>query len=104
MQNSRRSFLVSGTALATALSAGRAVYAQAVKLDLNDPVAKSLGFVADAAKADKVKYPKYAAGQDCATCQLFTGKAGAADGPCGLFANKIVPAKAWCSAWVKKAA
>ncbi len=103
MQNSRRNFLVSSAALATALSTGRAAYAQAAKLDPNDPTAKSLGYVADATKADKVKYPKYAAGQDCGACQLFAGKPGATEGPCPIFANKIVSAKAWCSAYVKKA-
>ncbi len=103
MQTSRRNFIVSSAALAATLGTGRAVYAQAAKLDPNDAMAKSLGFVADASKADKAKYPKYAAGQDCAVCQLYTGKAGSTEGPCGIFANKLVPAKGWCSAFVKKA-
>jgi High potential iron-sulfur protein/TAT (twin-arginine translocation) pathway signal sequence len=103
MQHSRRDFLVSSAALAAALSTGQPIYAQGDKLDPNDATAKSLGYVTDATKADKAKYPKYAADQSCASCQLFTGKPGAAEGPCSIFANKIVPAKAWCSAYVKKA-
>ena len=33
----------------------------------------------------------------------FSGKAGAADGPCSIFGGKLVNAKGWCTAWVKKA-
>jgi len=85
--------------------AGAAVLAQSqgAPLDPKDPQATALGYVADATKADKAKYPKYAAGQTCATCQLYLGKADAATAPCGLFQNKLVPKQAWCSAWVKKA-
>jgi hypothetical protein len=77
-------------------------HAQAM-VDEKDPQAAGLGYVADAAKADKAKYTKYAAGQSCTTCQLFQGKAGAASGACPLFAGKQVSAKGWCSAYAKKA-
>jgi hypothetical protein len=77
--------------------------AQAGMLDPKDAQATALGYVPDATKADKAKYPKYAAGQACSGCQLYQGKAGDASGPCSLFQGKTVPAKAWCSAWVKKA-
>lgn len=97
---SRRSFIqivpVAGVAL---LSARLAL---AAELDPKEPQAAALGYVSDATKADKVKFPKYAAGQDCATCQLYQGKAGDAAGPCPLFAGKTVAAKGWCSAYVKK--
>ena len=85
--------------------AGAAFFAdaQSAPLDPKDPQAVSLGYVPDAAQVDKSRYPKYAAGQSCASCQLFQGKPGAADGPCPIYQNKIVPAKAWCSAWVRKA-
>jgi High potential iron-sulfur protein len=72
-------------------------------VDPKDPQAAALGYTADATKADKAKYPKYAAGQACGTCALYQGKAGAASGPCPLYAGKAVLAKGWCSAWVKKA-
>ncbi len=71
-------------------------------VDPKDPQAQALGYVADATKADKAKFPKYAAGQNCAGCALYQGKAGAASGPCPLYAGKAVDAKGWCSAWVKK--
>ena len=66
-------------------------------------MAKNFGYVKDAAKADKVKFTKWAAGQDCAGCSLYQGTAGSAEGPCQIFAGKIVAAKGWCSAYVKKA-
>lgn len=72
-------------------------------LDPKDPQAASLGYVVDATKADKAKFPKYAAGQACGNCQLYQGAAGSTQGPCPIFQNKQVAAKGWCSAWVKKA-
>ena len=69
----------------------------------SDPQAKSLGYVANASKADKAKFPKFAAGQNCGNCSLYQGKAGAPAGPCPIFAGKDVAAAGWCSAYVKKA-
>jgi len=68
----------------------------------SDPTAQALGYRQDATKADKAKYPAYAAGQACGTCALYQGKPGDASGPCPLFAGKNVSAKGWCSAWAKK--
>ena len=97
---SRRRFI----SLVPLLGAATLARAQATPLvDPKDPTAQSLGYVADATKADKAKFPKYAAGQNCAGCALYQGKAGAASGPCPLYAGKAVEAKGWCSAWVKKA-
>jgi hypothetical protein len=96
----RRVFLMtlaaSGAALATRARAQALV-------DEKDAQASALGYVADAKRADVKKYPKYAAGQNCATCALFQGKAGAAAGGCPLFAGRQVAAIGWCSAWAKKA-
>ncbi len=96
----RRFFLlataVGGPALTTT------AHAQA-RLDEKDPQAVALGYVADAARADAKKFPKYARGQNCAGCALFQGKAGDAAGNCPLYAGKQVAAVGWCSAWVKKA-
>ena len=101
---SRRNFIkivpVTGAALWLARSA---FAADAPMLDEKDAQAAALGYVADATKADKAKFKTYAAGQDCATCQLYQGKAGDAAGPCTLFAGKRVTAKGWCSAFAKKA-
>jgi len=65
----------------------------------SDPTAVALGYKMDATKAPNRK-DKTAV---CANCSLYTGKAGAADGPCTIFGGKLVNAKGWCSAWAKKA-
>lgn len=98
----RREFIAQISFASTALLAGNAM-AQGAMLAETDAQAKALGYVADATKADKVKFPKFAAGQNCANCALYQGKAGAAAGPCPLFAGKQVAAKGWCSAYAKKA-
>jgi hypothetical protein len=72
-------------------------------VDEKDAQAAALGYVVVAAKADKAKFPKYADGQACSNCSLYQG--GAADqGGCPLYPGKQVLAKAWCSAYNKKAA
>lgn len=91
-----------GTAVATA-GLARHLHAQGATVDEKDPTAVALGYVADAAKVDKAKYPKYAAGQHCGGCQLYQGAAGSATGPCSIFAGKQVASKGWCSAYVAKA-
>lgn len=65
--------------------------------------ALALGYVADAARADKAKFAVWAAGRQCNGCALYQGKAGDAAAPCPLFAGKQVAAKGWCMSWVKKA-
>ena len=96
---SRRRFI----SLVPLLGAATLARAQGAPLvDPKDPQAQALGYTADATKVDKAKYPKYAAGQNCASCALYQGKAGDKSGPCPLYAGKAVLAKAWCSAWVKR--
>jgi hypothetical protein len=97
----RRVFILSLAAGTSALATSAAM-AQA-KLDEKDPTAAALGYVADTAKADKKKYPKHDVAQKCSNCQLFQGKAGAAEGGCPLFPGKTVAANGWCASWVKKA-
>ena len=99
---SRRGFITILPVAGAVLVGGRAM-AQAPMLDEKDPTAVALGYVADAARVDKAKFPKFAAGQNCANCTLFQGKADAAAAPCPLFAGKQVAARGWCSAWAKKA-
>ncbi len=99
--SNRRVFMMTLAAGTSVLAASRAM-AQA-KLDEKDPTAVALGYVVDTAKADKKKYPKHDVAQNCANCQLFQAKAGAAEGPCPLFPGKTVAAKGWCASWVKKA-
>jgi hypothetical protein len=74
-----------------------------VALDEADPQAKTLGYVADATRADTARFPVKVAGSHCATCAVYQGAAGSAQGACPIFGGKIVSSKGWCSAWVKKA-
>jgi hypothetical protein len=67
-----------------------------------EPQAQALGYVADATRADKARFPKYAPPQHCATCQLFGAPATVANGPCTLFAGRSVASAGWCSAYVAK--
>ena len=100
---SRRQFIQIVPFASAALLASRSVFAADLPmLDETDPQAAALGYVADAAKADKAKFKNFAAGQNCATCQLFQAKPGEAAGPCPLFVGKNVTAKGWCSAFAKK--
>ena len=96
----RRMFLVTLAASGAALTT--AVQAQAL-VDEKDAQAAALGYVAEAKRADAKKYPKFAAGQNCASCALYQGKAGDKAGGCPLYAGKQVAATGWCSAWAKKA-
>jgi hypothetical protein len=104
LMNSRRKFFrlvaLSGAGV---FVAGETFAVDAPVLDEKDPQAIALGYIADATKANKVKYPNYAAGQMCSGCQFYQGKAGAAMGPCPLYGGKQVAAKGWCSAYAKKA-
>lgn len=76
--------------------------AHAEMLSESDPTAKSLGYIADASKVDPKANPNFKPGQDCANCLHYTGKAGAAAGPCNLFPGKDVAAAGWCKVWVLK--
>ncbi len=100
---SRRVFMLQVAAVSGALGGLSVAHAQAPMVNEADPQAKSLGYVADATKTDKTKYPKYAAGQLCSNCALYTGKATDAAGGCGIFPGKQVAGKGWCSAYAKKA-
>ncbi len=96
----RRVFLMTVAASGAALATGARAQ---VMLDEKDPQAVTLGYVADAKRVDIKKYPKYAAGQVCASCALFQGKATDKAGGCPLFGARQVAAPGWCSAWAKKA-
>ena len=99
----RRTFIRITTLSGAALLGLPAGAADAPVLDEKDPQAVALGYVSDASRVAKAKYPNYAAGQMCGTCQFYQGKAGAPMGPCPLFGGKQVAVKGWCSAYAKKA-
>ncbi len=93
-----RSIPIAGMLLMTTAEVG----AQQM-VDEKDPTAVALGYVADASKVDKAKFPKYAAGQHCGNCQLFQGKESDGSAPCPIFAGKKVAETGWCNSWVTKA-
>jgi hypothetical protein len=98
----RRFIKISVAGLASAPFAAALLSGQARAADTlseSDPTAVALGYKADATKAAARK-DKTAI---CSTCTLYSGKAGAADGPCSAFGGKLVSANGWCSAWAKKA-
>ncbi|WP_250492763.1 high-potential iron-sulfur protein [Caballeronia sp. GAWG1-1] len=104
MKASRRTFLITSVGVASTFALGsKAAFADAPKVDENDPTTKALGYKEDATKVDKAKFAKYAAGEDCGNCQFYQGKAADAYAPCPMFANKQVASKGWCGAYVKKA-
>jgi hypothetical protein len=102
LSSTRRVFMMQVVTAAGAALVAQQAAAQPMVAE-TDAQAKGVGYVADAAKVDKAKYPRFAAGQNCSNCALFQAKAGAASGGCGIFPGKQVAAKGWCSAWAKKA-
>jgi hypothetical protein len=98
----RRVFILQSVIGTSALASGMAMAAAPMVAE-TDANAKSLGYVAESAKADQAKYPKHAKDQMCSNCALYQGKAGAASGGCPLYPGKEVHSTGWCSAWAKKA-
>jgi hypothetical protein len=101
MKSSRRQFIIYSAAGLASLSVANQASAQAMVAE-TDPQAVGLGYKADAATVDKAKFAKYVDGHNCANCQLYVSKSADA-GTCGIFPGKLVAAKGWCNAWVKKA-
>jgi hypothetical protein len=99
---SRRVFIMQAMVASGGVLTAQQVAAQAALAE-SDAQAVALGYKADASKVDKAKQTRYAAGQVCSNCALFQAASGAAAGACPLFAGKQVAAKAWCTAWAKKA-
>jgi hypothetical protein len=101
----RRSFLQLSTSSGLALACGTSLaQTPAPVLSEAEPQAQALGYVADAARVDKAKFPKYAPGQRCAACQLYQGPPTAPMAPCAIFMGKQVAGPGWCSAFVPRAA
>jgi len=98
----RRRFIkgsVCGIAIVTPATALLVNTAQAAEVVAeSNPQAQALGYKKDATKAANRKDAK----AFCDTCNFYSGKPGAPDGPCQIFAGNLVSPKGWCSAWVKK--
>lgn len=73
-------------------------------LSETDKQAMALGYVAEATRVNKARFPKYVAGQRCAACQLYQGEPTADVAPCSLFGGRQVPGPGWCSAFVARPA
>jgi hypothetical protein len=100
MKTSRRQFLMLGVGVSSSLVLSGTAFADpANTLSEADPAAKAVGYTEDASKVDKAKFPTYVAGQTCASCSLFQGKATDAYGGCTLFGAKQVAARGWCSSY-----
>jgi High potential iron-sulfur protein len=84
---------------AAALPPRRSPAADAVKLDVHDPAAMSLGYVENASRVDRKKYPQFVAGSNCENCLQLQGKPGNNYRPCSLFQGKLVSVSGWCSGW-----
>ena len=102
VSNRRRFIKLTATGLAAAPFANALFSGTAHAVDRvteTDPQATALGYKMDATKATARKDTT----ATCSTCNFYSGKAGAADGPCSIFGGKLVVPKGWCSAWAKKA-
>ena len=100
---SRRSFIALAGVTGAAVLVGirpALTFAQGASpphLSESDPTAKALGYVEDASKVDKTKFPAYKPGALCGNCNFFQGKATDAYAPCQIFPGKAVNAKGWCA-------
>jgi hypothetical protein len=100
MNTTRRKFLMLGVSIGSSLAMSGAAFADtANRLSETDPAAQAVGYREDASKVDKAKFPNYVAGQTCASCSLFQGKATDTYSGCTLFGTKQVAASGWCSSY-----
>ena len=81
------------TSLATL---GAAIAGELPHLSEDDPVAKALSYVHDAANAPAGKRKD---GTYCKNCNLIQGKEGTWRG-CSIFPGKSVNVNGWCAGWV----
>jgi hypothetical protein len=104
---------MAASALGTLSFRGATAQAQAEKLPLvgeSEPMAKALGYYAEASKVDTKKWTKRATPegkkQFCDNCILFNSGKVTKDpqGPCSLFPKKHVMAKGWCNSWAQNPA
>jgi hypothetical protein len=101
---SRRRFIELVPVAGTALLWGPAADAQASRLEESDPRAAAVGYVADAARVDAKKFPKYVAGSVCTGCEFYLAKPSEPWGPCTIFPRKLVAGRGWCDAFATRRA
>ncbi|MFT4655005.1 MAG: hypothetical protein ACI82S_002665 [Patiriisocius sp.] len=90
----RRNFLkLTGSGLIGLTLGGVTLRASAQeKLSLDDPTAQALQYV----------HESQVEGAYCDNCMYIQGEDGTEWRPCAIFPGKVVAAKGWCSAWMKK--
>jgi hypothetical protein len=64
----------------------------------DDPTAKGVKYVHDAAKSERPDQSQF-----CHNCQYFKGTASTPWAPCDIFPGKSVNTQGWCNVWTKKA-
>ena len=102
---SRRAFLTTAAVAASVAVIGlRPRSAQAAglpHLSEADPLAKSLGYRANAKLVDRAKFPAYKPGDHCGLCRFFQGKPDQTSGfaGCQIFAGYAVDAAGWCASF-----
>lgn len=102
--NTRRRFLwlvpVGGAALLVVPATAAVPRGPLPKLEESDPAARFVGYVEDAARVDRKKYPKFEPGQDCFSCDLYRARPATQPwGGCTLFPRHVVAGKGWCDAF-----
>ena len=105
----RRNFLKLGVQTgggALALSAIPIQLLAGEEVGEDEPLAKAMGYVMDAADVDTAKFPKRAgeagASQFCNNCALYAGTEEDELAPCSIFQNRPVRGIGWCNAWVAR--
>ena len=86
-----------------AVSGREAMAEDLPQLSEDDPLAKAMKYTHDASSVDPATRNNPAADQTCANCALIQGADGAAWRPCQIFPGKAVAADGWCSVWAPKA-
>lgn len=104
MKIDRRTFVIHCSIGAAGLVTAGLTQAQSAMLLESNSQAKTLGYREDSSKVISASYPKHAAGQKCAGCQMFRASPAApAAGACAIFPGKLVATEGWCDAFVQKA-
>jgi hypothetical protein len=94
--------LLGGAALPLMLRNEAAQAAAQPLVDVNDPVAKSLGYILDTTKVSAAENPTHKVTQKCSNCIQYQGKVTDKQGACNLFPGKDVVGPGWCKVWAQK--
>jgi hypothetical protein len=62
-----------------------------------EPAAVAVGYVNDARRADRARFPRFVPGQHCGNCQHYLGPGNAPKAPCQQFSGREVQGPGWCS-------